>query len=111
METRFEQAADWTTTAATETAVKIGDFAGRTVASTREVAPLVRELLIPVTVIPFIMAAWSLGADLRLTGEFPLPGIMSRWMVWTGIGLVFYYCASRLNAQAHKSGEPSAEIK
>ena len=53
-----------------------------------EVAALARELVTPMLVLPFVLAAWCLGAELRFLGEFPATGVLSHWMIWASIGIL-----------------------
>ena len=52
-----------------------------------EVADLVGELFTPLTIfIPFVLAAWCLGSELQILGDFPLSGVLAHWMLWTAVG-------------------------
>ncbi len=64
--------------------------------SAKEVAALVRELVTPILVLPFVLAAWCLGAELSLLGEFPATGVLSHWMIWAGIGTLGLMAAARM---------------
>jgi len=65
-------------------------------------AELLGEFLTPISVLAFVLAAWCLGADLRWTSEFPLGGIVSRWMVWTAIGGLLSF----LSSTVHRTQRP-----
>jgi hypothetical protein len=64
---------------------------------------LLGEFLTPISVIAFALAVWCLGADLRWTNEFPLRGVISRWMVWTGIGGTLSF----LSSTVHRTRRPA----
>lgn len=54
------------------------------------VARLAHALSSPTTFSLYVVAAWSLTADLGLTRSFPWPqGPLSNWLVWLGLGLAF----------------------
>lgn len=71
--------------------------------SLSHVMELLGEFLTPISVIAFALAAWCLGADLRWTNEFPIGGIVSRWMVWTGIGGLLSF----LSSSVHRTRRPA----
>lgn len=44
-------------------------------------------LLVPASVMAFVLGGWRLGADLNLTGKFAISqGLFSHWQVWLALG-------------------------
>ncbi len=85
---RFLPALAWTANASTEIATRVGGFADQASTVTRKYAPLFLALMTPVAITPFVFAAWCLGADLGVTADFPARGMLSRWLIWAGLGAV-----------------------
>jgi hypothetical protein len=56
-------------------------------ATSQQAANMMALLLSPLTVLAYVFAAWRLGADMDVAGEFPIPtGLFSHWLVWVAIG-------------------------
>jgi len=53
----------------------------------RQVAQGTAALLVPASVMAFVLGGWRLGADLNLTGQFAIShGLFSHWQVWLALG-------------------------
>jgi hypothetical protein len=62
---------------------------------------VVSTLLNPAIVSVYVLALWSLTADIGWTGAFMVTsGPFSNWMVWLGIAVVLHVAASILKRQA-----------
>lgn len=60
----------------------------KAVQRTQEIAPVFRHFLMPIAVAGYALAAWRLGADLNLTGEFFISrGLFSHWQVWLALSV------------------------
>ena len=81
----------WAANASSEIAARFEDFAEQAGTATRKYVPLFLALLAPISLLPFVLAAWCLSADLGWTASFPVPGILSRWIIWAGIGAAFQF--------------------
>jgi hypothetical protein len=65
---------------------------------------IVSALLSPVVVSVYVLAFWSLTADIGWTGAFMVSsGAFSNWMVWLGIAVVMHGAASILKRQSRTS--------
>ena len=74
-----------------------------------EVAALARELVTPMLVLPFVLAAWCLGAELQFFGEFPATGVLSHWMIWAGIGALGLAAAARMRSGEKENRQGSVD--
>ena len=88
---RLQPALAWAANASNEIAARMGGFADQATTATRKYGPLFLALLAPISVLPFLLAIWCLGADLGWTAGFPVQGALSRWMIWAGIGAAFQF--------------------
>lgn len=68
-----------------------------------EVAALARELVTPMLVLPFVLSAWCLGAELRFLAGFPATGVLSHWMIWAGIGALGLLAGARMRPSEKKN--------
>lgn len=60
--------------------------------------PVLGLLLTPVVLTGYVMAAWRLGADLDLFGEFFISkGLLSRWQVWLALTAAAHVAVRHLN--------------
>jgi hypothetical protein len=88
---RLQPALAWAANASTEIASRVGGFAEQASTATRKYAPLFLALLAPVSLLPFLLAVWCLGADLGWTAGFPVQGTLSHWLIWAAIGAAFQF--------------------
>lgn len=88
---RIQPALVWAANASNELAARVGGFADHATSATRKYIPLFLALLAPVGLLPFVLATWCLGADLGWVSGFPVDGILSRWMIWAAIGVLFQF--------------------
>ena len=63
----------------------------------RQVASAIGTLLVPVTLMAYILGIWRLASDLGMAGEFAISGLFSHWQVWIGLGVVLHTTAIVLN--------------
>jgi len=63
----------------------------------RQVASAIGTLLVPVTLMAYILGIWRLASDLGMAGEFAISGLFSHWQVWTAIGALLHIASSSLN--------------
>jgi hypothetical protein len=55
------------------------------------------QLMTPVAVAGYLLAAWRLGADLNWLGDFFISkGLLSRWQVWLALGVVTQLAANQM---------------
>ena len=58
----------------------------------------------------FVLAAWRLGMDLNLAGNFVFStGILSHWQVWMAAAAATQYGCWRLTRYARQAWEPEAQ--
>ena len=58
---------------------------------------LVQLMSPPAILLAGVLGFWRLGADLRWTGEFPIPsGVFSRYQVWFAVSIGLYLSAAAL---------------
>ena len=73
----------------------------------QHVALAMASLLTPGALMACALAFWRLAADLKATGQFPIPdGLFSHWQVWLTLGASLQFCATLLN----RYGKPEAML-
>ncbi len=81
----------------------------RAVADPRNVAPVIGLMLLPMSLIGYVFAAWRVGADLDWAGDFFISqGLLSRWQVWLALGAAAQFAANYLNRFARRSGSAAS---
>jgi hypothetical protein len=66
-----------------------------------ELAHGVSMLLVPIYLCAWAMAAWRLGADMRIMGPFFLSdGLFSHWQVWFALAILLQTAAKSLRRRA-----------
>ena len=63
----------------------------------RLVASAIGTLLVPVTLMAYILGIWRLASDLGMAGEFAISGLFSHWQVWIAIAAALHIASSSLN--------------
>jgi hypothetical protein len=64
----------------------------------RQLALAASSLLIPASLMAFVLAVWRLMADMSYASEFAIgEGIFSHWHVWVFIAVILIVAAVRLN--------------
>jgi hypothetical protein len=88
-----------------QTSAGILSRAGEWATSTsQKLGGVVSALLTPAVVSVYVLAFWSLTADIGWTGTFMVSsGPFSNWMVWLGIAVVLHGAASILKRQGRQS--------
>ena len=66
----------------------------------RHIAVVFGSLLVPIALMAYVLALWSLSADLGVTQEFALTGLFAHWQVWLAAGGLVQLAASFLNRYA-----------
>ena len=73
----------------------------------QHVALAMASLLTPGALMACALAFWRLAADVKATGQFPIPdGLVSHWQVWLTLGASLQFCATLLN----RYGKPEAML-
>lgn len=54
-------------------------------------------LLIPASLMAYVLGFWSLASDLGLTNEFAIRGLFSHWQIWIVTAVVLHVAAGVLN--------------
>jgi hypothetical protein len=68
-----------------------------------EFGSLVSALLAPAIVSAYLIAVWSITADMGITGEFIFTsGPFSNWIVWAAIAIVLHLAASVLRRRVRR---------
>jgi len=69
----------------------------RTRGKNREVALASGALLIPASLMAYVLGFWRLAADLGVTNEFAIRGIFSHWQIWIVTAVVLHLAAGVLS--------------
>lgn len=74
------------------------------------IAGLAASVLTLAAISFFVLAAWRLGMDLNIAGDFVFPtGILSHWQVWMAAAAATQYGCWRLTRYARQAWEPEAQ--
>lgn len=71
----------------------------------RRLAAAGGALLIPITLMAYVLGLWRLASDLGFAGEFAITGLFSHWQVWIAVALGLTFVASALNRYG-RAGQP-----
>src|ERR1700722_14477399 len=63
----------------------------------RQVASAIGTLLVPVTLMAYILGIWRLASDLGMAGEFAISGLFSHWQVWLAVAAMLHIGSASLN--------------
>jgi len=63
----------------------------------RQVASAIGTLLVPVTLMAYILGVWRLASDLGMAGEFAISGLFSHWQVWIAMAAALHIASASLN--------------
>ena len=73
--------------------------------TSRQLAPLVGQLMTPVALTGYLMAAWRLGADLNWFGDFFISrGLLSRWQVWAALAAATHMAGNQMRRNGRIGG-------
>jgi hypothetical protein len=63
----------------------------------RQVASAIGTLLIPATLMAYVLGIWRLASDLGMAGAFAISGLFSHWQVWIGLAALLHIASASLN--------------
>ena len=63
----------------------------------RHLALAMGALLIPASLMAYVLGFWRLASDMRLAGEFGITGLFSHWQIWIALGVMVHVLAVALN--------------
>src|SRR5258708_23343947 len=63
----------------------------------RQLALAFASLLIPASLIAYVLGFWGLTSDLRMTREFAIGGLFSPWQIWIFLGVALHIASSVLS--------------
>jgi len=63
----------------------------------RQLASAFAALLIPASLMAYVLGFWRLASDIGLTAAFAIPGLFSHWQIWIGIALALSLTSSMLS--------------
>jgi hypothetical protein len=63
----------------------------------RLVAAAIGTLLVPVTLMAYVLGIWRLASDLGMAGEFAISGLFSHWQVWIALAAALHIASASLN--------------
>jgi len=69
----------------------------RTRGKNREVALAFGALLIPASLMAYVLGFWRLASDLGVTNEFAIRGVFSHWQIWIVTAVVLHLAAGVLS--------------
>ena len=69
----------------------------RTRGKNREVALASGALLIPASLMAYVLGFWRLASDLGVTNEFAIRGVFSHWQIWIVTAVVLHVAAGVLS--------------
>jgi hypothetical protein len=62
----------------------------------RQVASAIGTLLIPASLMAYVLGIWRLASDLGMAGEFAITGLFSHWQVWIAVAVAIHLASSSL---------------
>ena len=74
-----------------------GPSPGNTRGKNRRLAHALGALLIPASLMAYVLGFWRLTSDIGVTREFALGGVFSHWQVWIPAAVALHITASVLN--------------
>jgi hypothetical protein len=81
--------------------VRIRFHKGRPVArkrgKNRHLASAFGALLIPASLMAYVLGFWRLASDMGMAGEFGIRGTFSHWQVWIATGVLLHVLSSILS--------------
>jgi len=63
----------------------------------RKLAAAAGALLVPISLMAWVLGLWRLGSDVGLAAEFAITGLFSHWQIWIGVALGLSAAAAALN--------------
>ena len=63
----------------------------------RQLALAFASLLIPASLMAYVLGFWRLTSDLRMTREFAIGGLFSHWQIWIFLGVTMHVASSGLS--------------
>ena len=63
----------------------------------RQVASAIGALLIPASLMAYVLGIWRLASDLGMAGQFAISGLFSHWQVWIVVAATLHIASSSLN--------------
>ena len=69
----------------------------RTRGKNRRLALASGALLIPASLMAYVLGFWRLASDVGVTNEFAIHGMFSHWQIWIVIAVVLHVAAGVLN--------------
>jgi hypothetical protein len=67
----------------------------------RHLALACGALLIPGSLMAYVLGFWRLAADMGVVREFAIKGTFSHWQLWIAAGVMLHICSSILNRYGH----------
>jgi len=68
-----------------------------TAGKNRQLALAFASLLIPASLMAYVLGFWRLTSDLRMTREFAIGGLFSHWQIWIFVGVTMHIASSVLS--------------
>jgi hypothetical protein len=63
----------------------------------RDLAFAFGALLVPASLMAYVLGIWRLASDMGMAGAFGIKGLFSHWQIWMVSGLLLQAAASSLN--------------
>src|SRR5258708_26741822 len=63
----------------------------------RHVAFALGALLVPASLMAYVLGIWRLASDMNMAGSFGITGLFSHWQIWLILGVLLQIASSMLN--------------
>lgn len=63
----------------------------------RNLALALGALLMPASLMAYVLGFWRLASDMGITGQFGITGVFSHWQIWIATAVLMHGSASVLN--------------
>jgi len=77
--------------------LRIGRPVQRKHRKNRHVALAFGALLVPASLMAYVLGFWRLASDMGMTGEFTINGLFSHWQVWIALAALLHLGATVLS--------------
>ncbi len=77
--------------------LKRGRLVHRKPGKNRHLAAASAGLLVPASLMAYVLGCWRLASDMGMAGEFGITGLFSHWQVWMVLGAALTITSSVLN--------------
>ena len=76
----------------------------------RHLALSCAALLIPISLMAYVLGFWRLASDMGIAGAFVFSGLFSHWQIWIALALALHATVYLLNRYGHGQDLPAPRV-